>query len=129
MEEPDNQVVGFFLTMNKQAMINTIVSRCQNFKLTYNNETKDLEDSKDFIDSMDTAKFERIIFLNSWFTKDRVQNMNQLRQVRDFLLDKVSHLENLKINLKRIDLLEECIRNLGKNANQDLVILDLVRKW
>ena len=55
--------------------------------------------------------------------------MNQLRQVRDFLLDKVSHLENLKINLKRIDLLEECIRNLGKNANQDLVILDLVRKW
>jgi len=39
LEEPDGQVVGFFVTNNKKSMINTIVSRCHYIKVNYRDQT------------------------------------------------------------------------------------------
>jgi len=43
LEEPDGQVIGFFITNNKDNLLLTIQSRCQTIKAIYdeNNETKD----------------------------------------------------------------------------------------
>ena len=35
LEEPDGDVIGFFVTTNRKSMINTIVSRCQYLKFIY----------------------------------------------------------------------------------------------
>lgn len=131
LEEPENSVIGFFLTLNKEAMINTIVSRCQNYKLLYNNTSnKDLVEDKEFISSMESSVYQKILFLNNWFVKDRLENITKLKEIKEELVKRIEQLDDDWKNLiNRVNIIDDCINRLLKNANQDLVILDLARKW
>lgn len=131
LEEPDNAVVGFFITLNKSAMIDTIVSRCQHYKLNYEEKEKVEEELViDFVDKMNSKEvYKKILFLNSFIGKDRVDNINKIKEIKNYLLDSDIVQENVKLLVKRVGLLDNVIEKLTKNANQELVILDLARNW
>ena len=132
LEEPDNDVIGFFITENKNAMINTIVSRCQHYKLFYENVLS-LEEDKinEFLSKMNQKEiYSKIIFLNIFFSKERNENIIFLKNLKKFLLiNKNLLISDIKILVKRISLLDNVIERLMKNSNQELIILDLARNW
>ena len=132
LEEPDGDIIGFFITKNKGAMISTIISRCQHYKLMYKtNLDIDEEKIEKFLLNMNNKNYKKIIFLNTFFSNDRVENINLLKEIKDFLYEnkKNSNIEQIKLLVKRIRLLDNIIERLLRNANQELVILDLARNW
>lgn len=132
LEEPDNVVVGFFITQNKGAMINTIVSRCQHFKFIYDlNKISNLDTFNEFLKNMDVNEiYKKIIFLNDFVRKERIENINFFKELKSYLIStKFSDLVEIKVLVKRINLLDNVIERLLKNANRELVILDLAKKW
>jgi len=132
LEEPDNAVICFFITSNKAAMINTIVSRCQHYKFNYQDQNQiNINIVNEFISNMDNKQiYKKILFLNSFVSKERVENIKKMRDVRNYLVDnKDLNIENIKLLVKRVTLLDNIVERLSKNANQELVILDLARNW
>lgn len=125
LEEPQNDVIGFFVTSNRVAVINTIVSRCQFLKLNDYIIKGEEKDYKDFIDQMGKmTKFDKLEYVSNYFSSDRPTLIKELSSLEQYLIN--NHLIE---NIWNIKLLEECIKILRKNGNQDLVILNLVRKW
>ncbi len=76
VEEPTPGILGFFLTTNKDIMIDTIKSRCQTITLTY--PTSSLEDSLN-ITKEEYAKYKEIIpkYLD-YLQKSHLDNKNEL---------------------------------------------------
>ena len=132
LEEPDNAVIGFFITKNKAAMINTIVSRCQNYRFLYeeNHEIK-VENVLNFIENMNCSEiYKKILFLNNFILKDRTDNIKKLKEVKEYLVNSENlDIKQIKLLVKRVSLLDNVIERLLKNANQELVIIDLARNW
>lgn len=132
LEEPDNAVIGFFITSNKAAMINTIVSRCQYYKFNYQDQKQiNIDIVNEFLANMSNKHiYKKILFLNNFISKERVENIKKIRDVRNYLVDnKDLNIENIKLLVKRVTLLDNIVERLSKNANQELVILDLARNW
>ena len=132
LEEPDNAVIGFFITKNKGAMINTIVSRCQHYKFFYEDDMKfDTEKILEFLNQMGNGEiYKKILFLSDFFSKERIDNVKILKNIKYYLYNnKNRELKEIKLLVKRISLLDNVIERLLKNANQELVILDLARNW
>lgn len=131
LEEPENSIVGFFITKNKSAMINTIVSRCQHFKLIYN-EMNSLDEEKinKFLNGMNYKEFyKRMDFLNLFVSKDRNENILFFKEVQNYILEKSNININIKSLVNQLTLLDNVVERLLKNANQELVYLDLARNW
>ena len=40
LEEPTDHIIGFLVTNNKEKMLDTIISRCQNLKFIYDDKSK-----------------------------------------------------------------------------------------
>ena len=133
LEEPEGAIIGFFITSNKSAMISTIMSRCQHYKLIYDDELNvDINKIEDFLLNMDSdEKYKRVLFLNNVIIKDRVENIKLLKSIKEYLLkvNKNDNIDSIKLLVKRVGLLDNVIERLMKNANQELVILDLARNW
>lgn len=131
LEEPENAIVGFFITKNKSAMINTIVSRCQYYKLIYS-ETKifDVEKINHFITGMNNKEiYKRIDFLSTFVSKERNDNILFFKEVKNYILNNKEVVQNVKTLVNHLSLLDNVIERLLKNANQELVYLDLARNW
>lgn len=132
LEEPDNAVIGFFITSNRAAMINTIASRCQHYKFNYQDLNQINNDIvEEFILNMSNKQiYQKILFLNNFISKERVENIKKLRDIRNYLVNnKDLNIENIKLLVKRVSLLDNIVERLSKNGNQELVILDLARNW
>jgi len=132
LEEPDNSIIGFFITNNRSANINTIVSRCQSYKIIYHKENEfDTEKIDLFLSKMSYDQFyQRLLFLNSFINKDRIDNINLFKEIKLYLLsNKDFDIHAAKRLVKRITLLDNVIERLMKNGNQDLIILDIARNW
>lgn len=98
LEEPDGQVLGFFITNNKENILLTIQSRCQHLKVIYEAKKKDL-----LISLTDEQKQEFNELLNKYL-KDIEENnelciLNNKKIVMDKLLKLVDISELLKIIL------------------------------
>jgi len=132
LEEPDNAIIGFFLTKNKSAMINTIVSRCQHYKLFYSDNIKfDQDKVDDFLNQMNKNEiYKKILYLNTFFTKERMENIINIKEIRNYLYSVMNNDKSkIKLLVKRITLLDNVIERLMKNSNQELIIIDLARNW
>jgi len=131
LEEPENSIVGFFVTKNKSAMINTIVSRCQHYKLMYN-ETNSFDEEKinEFLNGMNHKEiYKRVGFLNLFLSKERNDNILFFKEIKNYILDSKEDTQNIKTLVNQLSLLDNVVKRLLKNANQDLVYLDLARNW
>lgn len=133
LEEPDGDVIGFFITSNKNAMISTIISRCQHYKLFYDTHLIiDFEKVQNFLNNMECREtYKKILYLNNFISKDRVENIKFFKDLKDYLFEnkKEDDVEQIKLLVKRVRLLDNVVERLLKNANQELVILELARNW
>ena len=128
LEEPNNDVIGFFITTNKNAMVPTIISRCQCYKILYENSLA-FNHSDSFFLKMDSSDiFEKILFLEKYFGKDRVGTLNLLNEIKQNLYLNIATEVNNKI-VNRINLIEDSILRINQNGNQDLVIINIAREW
>ena len=129
LEEPTNDIIGFFITTNKQAVINTIVSRCQCNIVTYDKSFTNNIKIEEFLSKMEEySNFRKILFIDNFFSKNRKDDIDFLKELQLYLLNNINP-EELKKFTRRIEIISLSINKLQKNANQDLVFLDIARKW
>lgn len=131
LEEPDNAVVGFFITNNRKSMLDTMVSRCQQYKLFYNSTfLYDEEMVNSFINNMNLKEiYKRILFLNKFIEKDRTENIRKFKEIISYLLERDDVYSDVNLLVKRVNLLDNIIVRLTKNANNELILLDLAINW
>ncbi len=146
LEEPEDKILGFFITNNKENIIDTIKSRCQLISAFYSDETandellsiavpylKAVHESNDF-----TLKINREYFDNQDLSKDSYQKLFQSFLDIYYNLYKVSFgMEKIKEEyqelsfllkkdysffLKQMNLVEEMEQKLGYNVNVSLLL-------
>ncbi len=143
LEEPDEQIIGFFITDNKENVIDTIKSRCQIY-LNYYDEVKNdlpfhdlaleyiiniekekamaLFYQKNYVlpclkDKNDVFLFLKSLFIHySNLLKYKVSNdeLSSIYEPISFLLEDVI--------LKRLSLVEKMMENVFFNANTQLML-------
>lgn len=143
LEEPENNIIGFFITENKDNVANTIVSRCELLKINYsdNTESENLGiESSDYqhffnlaneyskkLDANDTS----LIWYNSKVLINEITSRTEitlfLRILFNIYLEKLknslgSH-DNLHIKLK---IIAKYLEQLNYNVNTTLLLDSLV---
>ena len=140
LEEPEENIIGIFITGNKESVISTIRSRCQVYKSYYKMELNDMLDENILTD---VKLYLNAIFKNNddilynkthmyGYYKNRLDweifFNTMLYYLNDcFISDRLDKVELVKvmdpINLiKVISLVEEIIKYIKSNCNMDLVL-------
>lgn len=140
LEEPEDDIVGFFITNNRENVISTIRSRCQVFNCNYN------EDEKYGIDENILIKVKE--YLNGIYNNNndllynRTDGINLFKERRDwekffntmlfyykdFLegkrTDSVLFLDNAKRDnvIKALFIVEDVLKRIRSNGNIDLIL-------
>ncbi|MEG0794239.1 MAG: hypothetical protein RSG95_00395 [Bacilli bacterium] len=151
LEEPNDFVIGFFITNNVNNVIDTIKSRCEilniNYTLEENVEKEEYlkynECVKNYIIKTEVEKTEkimynRLIILNEYTEKFDIENIFKLiTSIYEHTLNKklginagkevykdFEFLEKISIKglIKRINLLTEFLNNIKTNANVELLM-------
>ena len=146
VEEPEEGLIGFFLTNNKENIINTIKSRCQIISAFYENDKNEIDFEqlaiqylKQVHESKDTSLLiNREFFLQEDFIKESYQQFFQtifniyydLYQASlniQVLLEKYLNLKFLLKNepaffLKQLKIVEQLETELGYNVNMNLLL-------
>lgn len=141
IEEPEQNILGFLITNNKENVINTIKSRCEIVKALYEiKENKDIEEkiinlAETYLYQIEVEKQESIVYnkgiLDEKLEKDEIVQFFQFilktylnvlnnkklpKKLED--LNKMSHQEIIK----RIELVNEVIERLNYNVNLNLLL-------
>ena len=153
LEEPEGNVIGFFITNNEDSILSTIKSRCQTLEVNFpNNEFEDLNISEE-----DYIKYSDI--LTDYLYKIEVERTGSILYNREYLIDLEKNdliimlkmilkiykekLENKILkktsdnfeylnkysynNLKnKVNLLIETIKKTSYNINMELLLDDFV---
>ena len=150
LEEPDGNVIGFFITNNKDNVISTIASRCQSLDVNFNNtdfEKLGLDEDtynnyfnilKEYLQKLEMEKSKLILYNKEClgeYTKDDLKILMQIalnlykntldnKLIGNSLDNKLSFLNKLSIaNLKKkVNLLIEYLQELTYNVNLDLLL-------
>jgi len=140
LEEPEDDIIGIFITRNKENVISTIRSRCQIFRCEY---ATDITDQIDFTVLAEVQSYLSSIYKNqddllynktymSGYYKDRIGweifFTTMLYYLKDSCFsdrnDKIEMLVRVsKNNLVRMILLvEEVLKYIKSNGNIDLIL-------
>ena len=137
IEEPDQNIVGFLITNNKENVIKTIKSRCEVVSAFYKSEQNEVNDklfslAKDYLYKLEVEKAQSIVYnkgvLDADLEKEELcQFFHILLQFYlDAFNDKqvIDGLENLTKEdlIKRINLVNEMIDRLNYNVNVSLLL-------
>lgn len=110
LEEPDANILGFFITNNANNVISTIKSRCEVLKVYY--ETDKLD-----INKLGNEEYkEKLEVAINYLYKLEVEKNYFLMYNRDIVLNKFKEREDIKIIFKIILLIYEELFN-GGNSN------------
>ncbi len=154
LEEPDGEVIGFFLTSENNAIIPTISSRCQQINCNFSTnqyESFNIDDEKyqnlksilnNYLQKIEMEKKELIlynrIYLSSLEKEDIkiilkmmmaiYQNILEAKYLNITIDQEFSYLNNLTIdNLKKkINLLIELLKEVNFNVNLELLLDKMV---
>ena len=140
LEEPEDNILGFFITNNKENVISTIRSRCQIINCFYSidssfySDNEYLDEVKIYLNAIYKNK-EDLLYNKtnmSGFYKDRIDWENffntMLYYIKDCYqsdrIDKIKVIiDNKKENLIKIILLiEEILKYIKSNGNIDLIL-------
>jgi len=140
LEEPEDNILGIFITNNKETVINTIRSRCQIFSVYYD---LDIDSKLDDEVLTDVKLYLNNIYKNS---KDIVYNKTHMSKLysdrsdweiffrtmlyylKDCIIsqrkDKIELVKNISQEnlVKIIVYLEEIIKYIKSNCNMDLIL-------
>lgn len=119
LEEPEPNIIGFFITDNANNVISTIRSRCEVIKVIYG--THEL-DSKNIMSDDYKNYFEVAI---NYLEKIEVEKIDGIMYNRDIVLSKFSERNDIKTIFKIILIIYEELLNkeLGLECNLDLEVL------
>ena len=136
LEEPTDHIIGFLVTNNKEKMLDTIISRCQNIKFIYEDKSK----SDEKICLLATEYLEQIENDDSFLiNKDLILKVLTTRQEINNLFIEILHqlMEKIKANyfpgnnfvdkkLKKCNLQIEIVRKvlvmIKQNVNLELLL-------
>ena len=148
LEEPEENIIGILVTNNRHNVLNTLVSRCQVYKLKNNKSMHDSEkvtNMFDFAMNIERNGIETICYLNEiWhskkFSKEQaIENFDILEEIYMDILkynleNETKFVENIKdieyiskYNdnnklLKKIKIINESKENLKYNLNMSLFL-------
>lgn len=150
LEEPEGNVIGFFITNDYNNVIPTIKSRCQHLDINFSNneyESLNIEEdkynelfniTKDYLEKLEVEKKELILYNKTYLDGLEREDIKCILKIileiykdeldgRYITKNKKYELEFLKNlsnkNLKnKIDLLIEILKELSYNTNQDLLL-------
>jgi DNA polymerase-3 subunit delta' len=143
IEEPEENIIGFFITNNKENIIETIKSRCQLIYQHYDQVEEILDEEKqqlveDYIKNIELDNkyallYNKNIFLEKNLTREEIIKIfleifriydNIYRKENEKLIEKYNFLasqDNLKLSSK-LRIINNTIDNLSKNGNINLIL-------
>lgn len=133
IEEPDCDILGFFICNNANNVMQTIQSRSQYISLIYElDNTFDSEVREDALKLLDNIHIEKNIVDNKYFT-DKYKSVNEFDNLIDCLIVEIKNyintLDNFDIIKKENNLLKMVIdmkSNINKNCNINLMLDKLI---
>ena len=90
LEEPEENILGFFVTNNLNNVISTIKSRCEIIKVFYDNHELDIKT----VDNPDNSKYLEIA--KTYIYKLEVEKKDSIMYNRNVLLNELSDREDVK---------------------------------
>jgi len=137
LEEPDGNVIGFFITNNKDNVMLTIQSRCQHIDVYFNNEMHELfnvEKEKyeqliviinDYLQRLEVEKKELILYNKKYLADLEKEDIKLVFQILlKIYKDELNSRYNIENTLIRYSFLERCsIKNVTKKINLIIEIL------
>lgn len=141
IEEPEENIIGFFLTTNKKNILDTIKSRCQLLSQYYQNTNVDLDSEKqvfikDYIknielDNKHSLLYNKNIFLEKNYTREEViEIFKEIFKIYSSVYknldiqkeyDYLKQLDSKKISNK-LNIINKTIDYLNKNGNVNLIL-------
>lgn len=142
LEEPSGNIIGFFITNQKENVISTIQSRCQIIKVNFNNDEYEeygltqeeyndyLETIKEYLSKIEIEKKELILYNKKYLSEYDKDSMRVVLQIilsiyKKTLNNKIIKSENIEIN-EGLDFLSNLsILNLKKKIN---ILVELLKE-
>lgn len=139
LEEPETDILGFFITNNRENVISTIRSRCQVFKVNYQEKESYIDedkllDVKIYLDNI--YKNNEDILYNKTDMYNKYENRidweifftTMLYYIKDCLNNKRNDKIDMLLEINKenqiniIILIEECLKKIKYNGNIDLIL-------
>ena len=143
IEEPEEKVVGFFITNNKENVLETIISRCQIIQQKYEEDFVPLEEKKkefvnDYIrnielDNKHALLYNKNIFLERKYTREEIVKIFlEIFKIYESIYNKKDEeilnrydfisSQDLKKLTNKLLVINKTIDNLNKNGNINLIL-------
>ena len=143
IEEPEEKVVGFFITNNKENVLETIISRCQIIQQKYEEDFVPLdEEKKEFVndyirnielDNKHALLYNKNIFLERKYTREEIVKIfleifkiyeSIYNKKDEEILNKYDFIssQDLKKLTNKLLVINKTIDNLNKNGNINLIL-------
>lgn len=136
LEEPTDHIIGFLVTNNKEKMLDTIISRCQNIKFIYDDKSKSDEkiniianEYLEKIENDDSFLLNKTLILNTLTTRQDINNL--FIEILHQLMEKIktnyfpgnnSVDKNLKKYTLQIEIVRKALVMIKQNVNLELLL-------
>lgn len=131
LEEPEDNIIGFYITENKDNIPSTILSRLEVVKSYYEKDPVDLlgdelkEAADNYISKLENHDSD-ILWYNETvlasMLKDRVKITNFFKYLFDYYYENTNKVSNIKNIKKKIDLITKYLNTLDNNVNGQLAL-------
>jgi len=150
LEEPDGNVIGFFITNQKDNVLPTIQSRCQIINVLFNNDSYEqfnidekkyeflISITQEYLNALEVEKKELILYNKKYLSDLEKEDIKVIFQlILEIYKNELSSRYGIKnedrsyeflklsslVNLKRkIDLIIEMLKEINYNINVDLLL-------
>jgi DNA polymerase III gamma/tau subunit len=131
LEEPDDKIIGFFITNNKNNILSTIKSRCEIATVKYNAEL----DNNDELFELATEYLNEIITTEDYLiNKKLILSKYSLREDIEEIFKIIFNIEKnqlkneinndlpTKLTEKRINIIKKVLQQIKYNVNLELIL-------
>lgn len=126
LEEPPIDITGFLICNNKDAVIDTIKSRCQLLKINYKENDIELNSLSHDIVSIIEEKQNKLITLDNYKNDELEINSdyvrNSLIEIKNYYAMKLNDSNLNHTHLKKIKLIDDYLLKLMYNVNIELIL-------
>ncbi len=137
LEEPEDKILGFYLTENLEKILPTIRSRCEIFNVLYENTVNNSEDLEPIItkylqyvkENHNITFVYNDVFLETNFErKDYAKMLKHLLQLFELKLynkcqNDIVNEFNIENNIKIMELIKQAIIDIEANVNIELCLM------
>ena len=131
LEEPEDNIIGFFITNNVNNVIDTIKSRCEIINVRYNIKKNDnnifLKIAESYINNISNSIAKGLSYNKEVIFK-KIDNKNDIMKLLNAmkLLYSDIFFTTYSNNIKKINILNDSIEKLYYNVNVELLLDNMV---